>query len=122
MRQLPPDRLWQPTTAKWFAVLFGGSLAYAVVRYHLAGDVPWHHFPLFILNKSTSLGAVLFVASSYLIGKVIRWHDHDKALRLVVIKFCGLMGFFLAGMHSFFALALLSPAYYASTSTRAAGG
>jgi DMSO/TMAO reductase YedYZ heme-binding membrane subunit len=55
---------------------------------------------------------VLFVASSYLIGKIIRWHDHDPALRLVVIKFCGLMGFFLAAVHAFFSLALLSPAYY----------
>ncbi|MGB3563063.1 MAG: hypothetical protein WBH85_06110 [Thermoanaerobaculia bacterium] len=92
--RLPPDRLWQPTTAKWFFMVFGFSLAYAVVRYHLAGDVPWRHFPLFILNKATSLAAVIFVACSYLIGKIIRWHDHDRALRLVVIKFCGLMGFF----------------------------
>jgi DMSO/TMAO reductase YedYZ heme-binding membrane subunit len=109
---LPPHRLWQPTTAKWFFVVFGFSLAYAVIRYHLAGDVPWRHFPLFILNKATSLAAVILVASSYLIGKVIRWHDHDKALRLVVIKFCGLMGFFLAAVHAFFSLALLSPANY----------
>jgi len=110
--QLPPHRLWQPTTAKWFVVIFGASLAYAVIRYHLAGEVPWRHFPLFILNKATSLAAVIFVASSYLIGKIIRWYDHDKALRLVVIKFCGLMGFFLATVHAFFSLALLSPAYY----------
>ena len=111
-RVLPPDRLWQPTTGKWFAAIIGAALAYAVVRYHLAGDVEWRHFPLFILNKATSLAAVFFVASSYLIGKIIRWHDHDPALRLVVIKFCGLMGFFLAAVHAFFSLALLSPAYY----------
>jgi len=111
-RELPPHRLWQPTTAKWFAMVFGASLAYAVIRYHLAGDVPWRHFPLFILNKATSLAAVIFVACSYLIGKIIRWHDHDKNMRLVVIKFCGLMGFFLAGVHAFFSLCLLSPAYY----------
>jgi DMSO/TMAO reductase YedYZ heme-binding membrane subunit len=104
--------LWQPTTAKWFAVLFGAALVYAIVRYHLAGEVAWAHFPLFILNKATSLAAVFFVASSYLIGKIIRWHDHDRALRLVVIKFCGLMGFFLAGVHALFSLALLTPAYY----------
>jgi DMSO/TMAO reductase YedYZ heme-binding membrane subunit len=110
--KLPPHRLWQPTTAKWFFALFGFSIIYAVVRYHLAGDVPWRHFPLFILNKATSLAAVFFVASSYLIGKIIRWHDHDKALRLVVIKFCGLMGFFLAAVHALFSLSLLSPAYY----------
>ena len=111
-RELPPHRLWQPTTAKWFFVIFGFSLTYAVIRYHLAGDVPWRHFPLFILNKATSLAAVFFVACSYLIGKIIRWHDHDKALRLVVIKFCGLMGFFLAAVHAVFSLCLLSPAYY----------
>ncbi len=110
---LPPDRLWQPTTAKWFAVVFGSSLAYAIVRYHFAGDVEWRHFPLFILNKATSLAAVMFVASSYLVGKIIHWHDHDKALRLVVIKFCGLTGFFLAAIHAFFSLSLLTPAYYA---------
>jgi len=112
LRELPPHRLWQPTTAKWFAVVFGVSLAYAVIRYHFAGDVAWRHFPLFILNKATSLAAVLFVACSYLIGKIIRWHDHDRSLRLVVIKFCGLMGFFLAAVHAFFSLCLWSPAYY----------
>ena len=109
---LPADRLWQPTTAKWFATLFGGALVYAIIRYHLAGDVAWAHFPLFIFNKATSLAAVFFVASSYLVGKVIHWHDHDKALRLVVIKFCGLVGFFLAGIHALLSLSLLSPAYY----------
>ncbi len=30
---LPPDRLWQPTTAKWFFAVFGASLVYAVIRY-----------------------------------------------------------------------------------------
>ena len=105
--------MWQPTTAKWFAAVFGCAILYAVVRYHIAGDVAWRHFPLFIFNKATSIAAVAFVASAYLIGKVIRWHDHDKVLRLVVIKFCGLMGFFLAGVHALLSLALLSPAYFA---------
>ena len=105
--------MWQPTTAKWFAVVFGACLVYAIVRYHLTGDVEWRHFPLFILNKSTSLAAVVFVACSYLIGKIIRWHDDDKALRLVVIKFCGLMGFFMAGVHALMSVMLMNPAYFA---------
>jgi DMSO/TMAO reductase YedYZ heme-binding membrane subunit len=109
---LPPDRLWQPTTAKWFFAIFGASLVYAIIRYHVAGDVEWRHFPLFILNKATSLAAVFFVAASYLIGKIIRWHDHDKALRLVVIKFCGLVGFFLAAIHAFMSVFLLTPPYF----------
>lgn len=110
--QLPPDRLLQPTTVKWFIAIFGASLVYAIVRYHLAGDVAWSHFPVFILNKATSLAAVLFVASSYLVGKIFRWHDHDLALRLVVIKFCGLMGFFLAAVHAILSLCILTPAYF----------
>lgn len=111
--ELPADRLWQPTTAKWFTVIFGASLIYAIVRYHLLGDVAWSHFPLFILDKAIAMAAVGFVASSYLVGKVFRWHDDDKVLRLVVIKFCGLIGFFLAAVHALFALCLLSPAYFA---------
>jgi len=110
---LPVNRLWQPTTAKWFFVVFGASLVYSILRYHIVGDVAWSHFPLFILNKTTSLAAVIFVACSYLIGKVIRWHDDNKALRLVVIKFCGLMGFFLAGIHAFMSVMLMNPAYFA---------
>ncbi len=46
-----------------------------VLRYHLAGDVPWRHLPLFIFNKAVSLAATIFVACSYLVGKVIRWHN-----------------------------------------------
>jgi DMSO/TMAO reductase YedYZ heme-binding membrane subunit len=89
-------------------VVRGGVWGRARVR-HRALPLRWQ----FILNKATSLAAVVFVACSYLIGKVIRWHDHDHALRLVVIKFCGLVGFFLAAVHTLFSLTLLSPAYYA---------
>jgi DMSO/TMAO reductase YedYZ heme-binding membrane subunit len=109
---LPADRLWQPTTAKWFFVVFGVSLIYAIIRYHFAGGTPWEHFPLFILNKIISLSAVIFVVASYLIGKIIRWHDNDKQLRLVVIKFCGLMGFFLACVHAFMSVFLFTPSYF----------
>jgi hypothetical protein len=54
--------LWQPVTAKWFFVVFGACLAYALVRYHIAEGVAWRHFPLFILNKVVSMAAVFFVA------------------------------------------------------------
>ncbi|MGI9290260.1 MAG: hypothetical protein ACR2QG_03165 [Gammaproteobacteria bacterium] len=112
-RELPRHRLWQPVTARWFYGVFGICLLYAVLRYHIVGTVEWQHFPLFILNKATSMAAVLFVASAYLVGKVIHWHDDDRYKRLVVIKFCGLIGFFMAGMHVLASLALLTPAYYA---------
>ena len=112
-KKLPPDRLWQPVTSKWFFVIFGACLAYAVVRYHIAGDVAWSHFPLFIFNKAISLAAVFFVGASYLIGKIIHWYDEDAKLRLVVIKFCGLVGFFLATIHATMSLILMKPGYFA---------
>lgn len=111
--KLPENRLWQPVTMKWMAVVFGLSVVYAVLRYHIAGDVSWSHFPLFILNKATSLAAVMFVACSYLVGRVIRWHNHDPRRKLVVVKFCGLMGFSLALIHAFFSVCLLKPSYFA---------
>ena len=110
--KLPKDRLWQPVTARWFAVVFGASLAYAILRYHIAGDVSWAHFPLFILNKATSLAAVIFVACSYLIGPLLKWHNRSPQ-KLVIIKFCGLMGFSLAAIHAFMAVCVLNPAYFA---------
>jgi len=110
--RLPADRLWQPVTAKWFFVVFGASLAYAVLRYHCSGEVAWTHFPLFILNKIISLAAIVFIACSYLMGRVIRWHNSNPSIKLVVIKFCGLMGFSLALVHAFFSVCLLTPAYF----------
>ena len=110
---LPRNRLWQPTTVKWFAVIFGASLLYGVVRYHFVKDVAWDQFPLFILNKILSLAAVFFIASSYLVGRVFKWHNDDKVMRLVVVKFCGLMGFVMAGAHAFMSVVLMRPAYFA---------
>lgn len=110
-KELPPERLWQPVTAGCFVLVFGASLAYSVVRYHFFGDVEWQHFPLFIINKAVSLAAVLFLSCSYLAGKVRLW-NRDSVRRLVVIKFCGLAGFFSAGIHALLSLNLLTPAYF----------
>lgn len=108
---LPADRLWQPITARWFAVVFSVCLGYAVLRYHVVGDVGWEHFALFIVNKAISLAAVAFIAASYLIGPVIRWLNGDPR-RLVVIKFCGLVGFSFAAIHALMAILLMQPAYF----------
>jgi DMSO/TMAO reductase YedYZ heme-binding membrane subunit len=87
-------------------------MTYAIIRYHVLGGVEWSHFPLFIANKAISLAAVFFIATSYLIGKMIRVYDDDHSKRLILIKFCGLMGFSLAVIHAFMALLLFSPSYY----------
>jgi len=106
----PP--LLQPFTARWFLLLFGLPLTYAIFRYHLFGHVPWSNFPLFVANKAISLAAVFFIGTSYLVGKTLRVYDSEPERRIVLIKFCGLMGFSMAVTHAFMSLLLFSPQYY----------
>ena len=107
------ERLVQPTTSRLFFLVMGACLVYAGIRYHIAEGVPLAQAPLYVLNKAISLGGLAFLAMSYLVGKVagLRWDD--RQLQLVVIKFCGLVGFSLILGHVFMSLALLDPAYYA---------
>ena len=41
------------------------SVGYAVVRYHIAGDVPWNEFSLFILNKGLCLAAFILLTFNF---------------------------------------------------------
>jgi len=107
------ERLLQPTTTRLFLIVMGICLVYAGVRYHVAEGVPLAQAPLFVLNKAISLGGLAFLALSYLVGKVGGLSWSDRKLQLVVIKFCGLMGFSLVVVHVLMSLALLDPAYYA---------
>jgi len=34
------------------AVTMSLAIAYAILRYHILGDVPWKDLPFFILNKN----------------------------------------------------------------------
>jgi DMSO/TMAO reductase YedYZ heme-binding membrane subunit len=106
------DRLIQAYTVRWFVLLFGVPLTYAIVRYHVFKGVEWEHFPLYIANKACSLAAVFFIGASYLIGKTIRIYSNESDKRLVLIKFCGLMGFSLAAIHTVMAMLIFSPHYY----------
>ena len=47
-------------------LIFG--LVYAVVRYHIAGLVPWKDFPFFILNKGVALSAFILLACNFAFG------------------------------------------------------
>ena len=107
------DRLVQPATTRIFLFVMGPCLIYAGIRYHIAEGVPLAQAPLYILNKAISLGGLAFLAMSYLVGKVARLRWEDRRLQLVVIKFCGLIGFSLIVAHVLMSLALLDPAYYA---------
>jgi DMSO/TMAO reductase YedYZ heme-binding membrane subunit len=106
------DRLIQPFTLRWLILLLGVPMTYAIVRYHIFEGVAWSHFPIYIANKGASLAAVFFIATSYLTGKSLRVYEGDAEKRLILIKFCGLIGFSLASIHCLMSLLLISPDYY----------
>jgi len=63
-------------------------------------------------RKGASLFAVFFIASSYLIAKTVCAYESDSEKQLILIKFCGLIGFSLASIHALMSLLLISLAYY----------
>jgi DMSO/TMAO reductase YedYZ heme-binding membrane subunit len=106
-------KLLQPITVRLLAIVLGGSGLYAVLRYIVFGTVAPQNWPLYVGNKIASLGGLTLLALSYLVGKVPGLRPGNRALELVVIKFCGLLGFSLIGMHMVASLLLMDPAYYA---------
>ena len=44
------------------------SIGYAILRYHIAGDVPWKDFPFFIFNKGISLAGFLLLTLNFALG------------------------------------------------------
>ena len=91
-------------------LIFG--LAYAVVRYHIAGPVPWKDFPFFILNKGLSLSAFLMLTCNFSFGPLRSlgvkvpegWLNARKAL--------GMTGFLLVLIHALMSFMLFSPDVY----------
>ncbi|MGI9201657.1 MAG: hypothetical protein ACR2QL_11395 [Woeseiaceae bacterium] len=95
------------------AVVLLLSVAYAVIRYHLVGPVPWKDFPFFILNKGISLAAFVLLTLNFGLGPLnnigvripVSWLNARKAL--------GMTGFLLVVIHAFMSFMLFSPASYA---------
>ena len=91
-------------------LIFG--LAYAVLRYHIVGPVPWKDFPFFILNKGISLSAFILLTCNFGFGplKVLGvnipegWLNARKAL--------GMTGFLLVLIHALISFMLFSPSVY----------
>ncbi len=92
------------------ALVFG--LAYAVLRYHIVGPVPWKDLPFFILNKGLSLSAFILLTCNFGFGPLNNlgvkvpegWLNARKAL--------GMTGFLLVLIHALISFMLFSQANY----------
>jgi len=88
------------------------SLAYAVVRYHIAGPVPWKDLPFFILNKGISLGAFILLAMNFGLGPLNNLGVKVSEGWLNARKAMGMTGFLLVLIHALMSFMLFSPAVY----------
>jgi len=88
------------------------SLAYAILRYHIAGPVPWKDFPFFILNKGISLSAFILLTFNFSLGPLSNmgvkvsegWLNSRRAL--------GMTGFLLVLIHALISFMLFKPTIY----------
>ena len=91
-------------------MIFG--LAYAVLRYHIVGPVPWKDFPFFILNKGISLSAFILLTCNFSFGPLNNLGVRVPEGWLNARKAMGMTGFLLVLIHALMSFLLFRPAIY----------
>jgi hypothetical protein len=79
--------------------VFAVSLAYAIVRYNVFADVPWHELPVYVTNKAISVAALVALGMSRIV--------HDKTRR----KRIGLIGAGMSALHVLLSFVVMQPSY-----------
>ncbi len=88
------------------------SLAYAIMRYHIVGLVPWKDLSFFILNKGISLAAFILLAMNFGLGPLNNLGVKVPAGWLNARRAMGMTGFLLVLIHAVMSFMLFSPAVY----------
>jgi hypothetical protein len=88
-------------------ILFG--ILYAVVRYHIAGPVPWKDLPFLILNKGISLSAFVLLACNFGFGPLQNLGVAVPASWLNARRALGMTGFLLVLIHALMSFMLFTP-------------
>ena len=91
-------------------MIFG--LAYAILRYHIMGPVPWKDFPFFILNKGISLSAFILLTCNFSFGPLKNLGVRVPEGWLNARKAMGMTGFLLVLIHALMSFLLFRPAIY----------
>jgi DMSO/TMAO reductase YedYZ heme-binding membrane subunit len=94
-------------------VVLALSLGYAILRYHIAGPVPWKDFPMFILNKGLCLAAFVLLTMNFALGPFRSLGGPVSEGWLNARKAMGMSGFLLVMLHALISFLLFSPANYA---------
>ena len=82
---------------------------YATLRYHVFKEVPWSHFPLFIMNKAISFSGFTLLIISISAGFLFR---KKAGTWRAAQKFLGRTGYVLIILHVLMSLLLFRPEVY----------
>lgn len=88
------------------------SIAYAVLRYHILGPVPWKDLPFFILNKGLSLAAFVLLTLNFSLGPLNNLGFPVPKVWLLARKALGMSGFLLVLIHALMSFLLFRPSVY----------
>ena len=88
------------------------SLGYAVLRYHIAGTVPWKDFPFFITNKWISLAAFILLTFNFSLGPLNNLGIKVSEGWLNARKAIGMTGFLLVLIHALMSFMLFKISVY----------
>ena len=85
------------------------SIGYAILRYHIVGDVPWKDFPFFILNKGISLTAFILLTFNFSIGPLKNLGIKVSEGWLNSRQVLGMTGFLLVLIHALMSFMIFKP-------------
>ena len=88
------------------------AMSYAVLRYHIVGDVPWKDFPFLILNKGISLSAFILITFNFSLGPLNNLGIKVPKGWLNARPAMGMTGFLLVLIHSLMSFMIFNPAVF----------
>ncbi len=89
------------------------SMGYAIVRYHVLGEVPWKDLPFFILNKGISMSAFILLTFNFTFGSLKNLGAPIPNSWLRSRRIIGIVGFIQVFIHVIMSFMLFNPAVYA---------
>jgi hypothetical protein len=88
------------------------AVGYSVLRYHIAGPVPWKDFPFFILNKGLCLAAFVLLTMNFSLGPLNNLGASVPQGWLNARKALGMTGFLLVLIHALMSFMLFNSSVY----------
>jgi hypothetical protein len=93
-------------------IILSISLGYAVLRYHIMGNVPWKDLPFFIMNKGLALSAIILLTLNFSLGPLHILIAKIPDGWLNARKTIGMTGFLLVLLHVIMSSISFNPTIY----------